>query len=86
MVWEAVATTLGLGTTGGGGRAAPTAGGSGGAVGTTGRKKKENKNKIKYVFQIYVQKIYSKSIQNLFNFITKNPPIKSSQILKTLIP
>ena len=64
MVWEAVATTLGLWTTGGGGRAAPTAGGSGGAVGTTGRKKKENKNKIKYVFQIYVQ-------NNLFKIDTK---------------
>ena len=62
MVWEAVATTLGLWTTGGGGRGAPTAGGNGGAVGTTGKKKKEDKNKVKYVFQIYVQKF----IQNRY--------------------
>ena len=62
MVWEAVATTLGLCTTGGGGRGAPTAGGNDGAVGTTGKKKKEDKNKVKYVFQIYVQKF----IQNRY--------------------
>ena len=46
-MWDAVATTLGLWTAGGGDKAVPTAGGNGDAVGTTGKKKTKRRNKIK---------------------------------------
>ena len=55
-MWEAVANTLGLRTSGGGGKAAPGAGGSDGAVGTTEKRKKENKLKTSTYFEITYKK------------------------------